>query len=165
MRALSLHQPWASGLAAGVKPEETRSWSTTYRGLVAIHAAKQWNRDQREAALRLLPDFEGFTALGGTGMVAAATWVQDPQAWPRGVVVGVGRLVDVVPIEQRTANPWGDFTPGRFAWLFEDLRPLTKPWRLCGRQGLWTVGAGDEAAILSLRAPKKASSARGVPSD
>ena len=37
-RALTLHQPWASLIALGVKTIETRSWSTPYRGPLAIHA-------------------------------------------------------------------------------------------------------------------------------
>jgi activating signal cointegrator 1 len=36
---LTLWQPWASLVALGVKTIETRSWSTKYRGPIAIHAA------------------------------------------------------------------------------------------------------------------------------
>ena len=38
-KVLTLHQPWASLVALGVKTIETRSWSTQYRGPLAIHAA------------------------------------------------------------------------------------------------------------------------------
>lgn len=40
MKALSLTQPWATLVAIGAKKIETRSWSTSYRGPVAIHASK-----------------------------------------------------------------------------------------------------------------------------
>lgn len=40
-KALTLHQPWASLIALGVKTIETRSWSTKYRGPLAIHAGKR----------------------------------------------------------------------------------------------------------------------------
>lgn len=40
MRALTLHQPWATLVAIGAKRVETRSWATTYRGPVAIHAGR-----------------------------------------------------------------------------------------------------------------------------
>ena len=36
MKALSLHQPWASQIAAGSKTIETRTWSTSYRGDLLI---------------------------------------------------------------------------------------------------------------------------------
>jgi hypothetical protein len=39
MKALSLHQPWASLIGLGVKTIETRSWSTKYRGPLAVHAS------------------------------------------------------------------------------------------------------------------------------
>lgn len=32
MKALSIKQPWAAGIAAGIKTIETRTWSTSYRG-------------------------------------------------------------------------------------------------------------------------------------
>ena len=38
MKALSLRQPWATLVAIGAKQIETRSWSTAYRGTIAIHA-------------------------------------------------------------------------------------------------------------------------------
>ncbi len=42
IKALTIWQPYASLIAAGLKQYETRSWSTRYRGLLAIHAAKRW---------------------------------------------------------------------------------------------------------------------------
>lgn len=36
---LSMHQPWASLLVAGIKRHEGRVWGTTYRGRLWIHAA------------------------------------------------------------------------------------------------------------------------------
>lgn len=39
MKAITIWQPWAEFIAAGVKHNETRSWATKYRGPIAIHAA------------------------------------------------------------------------------------------------------------------------------
>ena len=41
MKALSIRQPWASLIVAGIKDIENRSWITQYRGLVLIHAAQK----------------------------------------------------------------------------------------------------------------------------
>jgi hypothetical protein len=41
MKAISLWQPWASAIALGWKKNETRHWSTDYRGPLLIHAAKK----------------------------------------------------------------------------------------------------------------------------
>lgn len=40
MKVLTLHQPYATAIALGHKRYETRSWWTSYRGPLAIHAAK-----------------------------------------------------------------------------------------------------------------------------
>lgn len=37
--------------------------------------------------------------------------------------------------------PYGDFTPGRWAWILQDVRPLPEPIPCRGAQGLWTVPA------------------------
>src|SRR5690349_17353276 len=42
MKCLSMSQPWASLLTAGITRFEFRRWSTAYRGLVAIHAARRF---------------------------------------------------------------------------------------------------------------------------
>ena len=51
MKAITIWQPWASLLACGGKRFETRSWATSYRGPIAIHAAKKSVFD----ALALIP--------------------------------------------------------------------------------------------------------------
>lgn len=40
MKAISLHQPWASWIAEGKKTIETRMWSTRYRGPLLICSTK-----------------------------------------------------------------------------------------------------------------------------
>lgn len=53
MKALSLKQPWASMVANGTKTIETRSWRTSYRGPLAIHASQP---DGRIIATAVLTD-------------------------------------------------------------------------------------------------------------
>jgi len=40
MRILTVRQPWAWAIIAGHKPVENRSWTTDYRGPLAIHAGR-----------------------------------------------------------------------------------------------------------------------------
>lgn len=148
--AISLWQPWASALACGTKRNETRSWKAPRYLIgkdIAIHAAKQWKTDEREWAETL--QRHGFD-LGFRGTP------------PLGGIVGVARLVGVVPTESlygRDFEPWpdwndprqveyqlGNYGPGRFAWLFEDPRPVKfVPCR--GQQGLWTLDVLTLAAL------------------
>lgn len=127
MRCISLHQPWATAIALGVKRIETRGWSTTYRGPLAIHAAKRWGRNQIE-----------FTATEhALGRL--------PKRVPLGAIVAVCDLVDVqhtLDLEtQVSAIEWlyGNYEPGRFGWLLENVRPLAEPIPFIGRQGFFQV--------------------------
>ncbi len=38
MKAISIHQPWASIIALGEKHYETRNWKPQHRGPIIIHA-------------------------------------------------------------------------------------------------------------------------------
>ena len=41
MKAISIRQPWAALIVAGIKDIENRSWPTQFRGKVLIHAAQK----------------------------------------------------------------------------------------------------------------------------
>jgi hypothetical protein len=43
--------------------------------------------------------------------------------------------------------PFGDFTPGRWAWLFDNVRPLAEPVPMKGRQGLWTLPTAERDTL------------------
>jgi hypothetical protein len=130
MRALTLLQPWASLIAIGAKHLETRSWSTAYRGPLAIHAGKGWN-DGSRATLQF-PAVQA--ALRGAGMVEMADL-------PRGCLIAVCELCACRPILAEPAEPersFGIYTPGRFAWELQDVRALPRPLPLRGSLGLWS---------------------------
>lgn len=151
MRCLSLWQPWASGMAAGLKRIETRGKRTHLRGEFAIHAALKWSGLQAQAAMQLLSDVEGFAQLGGAGQVAAAAFVQDARSWPRGCVLAVVDVVGCEPVESLAPDErerrWGDYSPGRFGYLTENVRMLERPLPLKGQQGVWTLSEAEEACV------------------
>jgi len=47
MKVLTLYQPYATLVAVGAKRIETRSWSTKYRGPLAIHVSKHKEIDHK----------------------------------------------------------------------------------------------------------------------
>ena len=167
MKALTLHQPFASLVAIGAKRIETRSWSTSYRGPLAIHASAKGPRTEAD----------GTKAFDAALLAAyrAGIEVEQIAPLPYGAVVATCRLVDVVPIaakpngetcvapgEDGVMRAWhrfevnaggggwygdpstgeeaafGDFTPSRYAFLLADVEPLDPPVPAKGRQGLWT---------------------------
>lgn len=152
MKALSLWQPWATLIAIGAKRVETRSWATSYRGPLAIHAAKRWDEAVRAAAIA---NHHIAVAMSAVGLTA---W----DVLPRGAVVATCELVDCQPTASGvTLDGWiaggvlweltpyerafGDYTPGRYAWLLADVKPLPTPIPMRGAQGLFDL-PGELAA-------------------
>lgn len=132
MRAISLWQPWGSCVVLGYKRIETRKWSTTFRGTLAIHAAKK--RDsictQMENVVR--------------GQLDSVL----PDPLPRGGVIGLVDLVDIREMDEALIGAQtelelalGDWQEGRFAWFLENPRPI-KPWlEVRGYQRMWNLSA------------------------
>lgn len=144
MKAISLWQPWASLIATGAKKIETRSWATNYRGPLAIHAAKTDNQELR-SMMSFWQIQTGLAPLKGKkNILPELTW--SGVCWedlPRGCVIAICKLVDCIPTDNMTQKQieieqyFGDFTPGRFAWILEDIQPLPEPMPAKGKQGLW----------------------------
>ena len=131
MRAITLWEPWATFIAAGHKRFETRSWSTQFRGNIAIHASKRWQRDQKAILAQLVgkhPELEEYKAY----------------IFPLGCVVAACRLVKIHRVEDVRHElsalelALGDYSDGRFAWELEIVRLPPKPIPAAGMQGIWT---------------------------
>lgn len=186
MKALTIRQPWASLIAHGVKTIETRSWSTEYRGPLAIHAGHRWDVGWGTHALWHDPDVPSDTRDRNDVLVeklrcdptedcnGSGYWTVDAYGRrhiPLGAVVATSTLADVVPIVEDCDDlpyapalieagygwgrlwpegasdlgeefditdqlPYGDFTPGRYAWLLTDIKPCD-PVPAKGRLGMW----------------------------
>ena len=142
MKAITLWQPWATLVAIGAKTIETRSWSTSYRGPLAIHAAKSTPARAWREAMRP----------GGNIELALRAFrvAKDPRDLPRGVILATCVLADVEEAEKCKARihergdaeesmalMFGDFSPGRFAWHLVGIKPCEAPIEWPGMQGLW----------------------------
>lgn len=169
MKALTLHQPWASLIAVGLKTIETRSWSTKYRGPLAIHAGKRnmdmeglklWWHNQDALAPQMdaaswqtlpfgkvvatcqLTDVVAMVSSGEEGAIRTLDvdpngqlWVVEPEWFTPGDVDEKEPIA--LACEVTDQRPYGDFAPGRFAWLLADIVPLRRPIPATGRQQLW----------------------------
>ncbi len=92
MKVLTLHQPWASLVALGVKSIETRSWSTSYRGPLAINAGAKMPRVGSKVGA-----FEVTSVFHGRGPRMRQSG-GDLYPMPLGAIVATCTLVDVVPM-------------------------------------------------------------------
>ena len=125
MKAITVWQPWATLLATGQKHNETRSWKTSYRGEILIHAAKT---DHSGILLHIpMEELKHFQKAG--------------------VIIGKANLVDCFQIDEayrrklQRENPaelaFGDYAIGRYAWVMADAILFNKPIPASGKQGLW----------------------------
>ncbi len=98
MKALSIQQPWAWLIVAGFKDIENRSWRTSYRGPVLIHAGKKYDGDR--------DDWE---------------WpeIERPVHFDMGGIVGEAEIVDCV-----TSSPSRWFY-GEYGFVIRNARPLS----------------------------------------
>ena len=145
-------QPWATLVAIGENTIETRSWSTRYRGPLAIHAAKGFPTDAR--ALCGATPFREALARGGYTSASEL---------PRGVIIAVAQLVDVIAFERSSLRAtrarvargelpqneadFGDFSAGRFGFVLQDVRRVLEPISVRGMLGLWTLSRATQAAL------------------
>lgn len=161
MRAISLWQPWASAIAVGAKRVETRHWSTTYRGPLAIHAAK---RKVINELIHYKSTWNWCAALAPLGWSMGGNhsvdFIRGGYGLPFGAIVATCNLVDCRPSESFTQAElhtrrfqegktdehysWnegmmGNFELGRFGWVLSDIKPTRWPIPFKGGQGFFNV--------------------------
>lgn len=149
MKAITIRQPWASLIAFGDKIYETRSWSTKYRGPVAIHAGKNLDKDAFRYLITPLATMEQLQKCGITPYT-----VDD---LPYGAVIAMADLVEVWQILHRAGDTvavstsggdsafmptekekaFGHWGNGSYAWELRNVRVLQKPIPAKGKQSLW----------------------------
>ena len=140
MKALSLTQPWATLVVTGAKRFETRSWTTTYRGPLLIHAAK------------------GFPVSARVFAHTEFTLGRLPARIARGAIIGRVVLKNVYRAEElaSTLTPlerlYGDYTPGRWAWELAEAEMFETPIPYKGALGLFEV-ALPVGGIWSIPSP------------
>lgn len=116
MKAITICQPYAEMIAAHEKLIENRTWPTSYRGLLLIHAGKSrdWLEDGDEAER--------------PGMAF-------------GAIVATARLLDCVRVEAVPAQWLAEHVQhhhanGPWCWILAEVNRIAPiPYR--GAQGLW----------------------------
>ncbi|MEL4896325.1 ASCH domain-containing protein [Crocosphaera sp. Alani8] len=134
VKAISLHQPWASLIAMGIKHYETRSWSTNYRGQLVICSAKKNTKQQRL-------DYKSLASILDIDFTQNS-W----DSLPLGKAIATCDLTDCIKmtpefIEAQSEDEQlcGHWEHGRFAWKLDDISLISPPVPIKGQQGLWDV--------------------------
>lgn len=140
MKCTSLWQPWASLWLSDRKLHETRGRPLSYRGPIAVHAAKRklrgWEYDTLPKAFKKILEDE----FGGH-------WAMD---LPYGAIIGVVTIIDCIPTEKlydpevahMDSDDWlcGNFNEGRYAWKRgPKFTRLERPIPYIGQQGFFNI--------------------------
>lgn len=154
MKAITILQPFPALIELEQKHYETRSWKTTYRGPIAIHAGKgkqYLNLCKQHVFWANLWPYE----------IAAQYSLQEriDKFLPSGAVIAIADLVDCIKVvgrvtlkfadEKRVAAvlengikvfgnelEFGDYSIGRYAWKLENVRRI-EPVPAKGQQRIW----------------------------
>jgi hypothetical protein len=124
VKALTICQPYAELIARGEKPIENRSWPTSFRGRIAIHAGK------------------------------SKAWMDpdDGQRYPGlafGAIVATAELYDCVLLERLPADLRNhEHANGPWCWLLRDVRRI-EPIAMNGALGLWDLTSEFEGRVLA----------------
>jgi hypothetical protein len=133
LKVISLLQPWASLVVMGAKKIETRSWTTHHRGTLLIHAS---------------------TGKAGSFFCTStpfSNFIPDFKQLPFGAIIGEVTLTSILRIEDiemtdseinrltLEEKAFGDYSGGRWGWMFEDPKAYERPIPARGHLRLWEI--------------------------
>ena len=127
IKVLSIIEPWATLIKERKKFIETRSWKTSYRGELYIHASNKKIKEKDEKIIELLKLIPDITM--GYGHIICKC-----------------KLVDCVYMDQEFLDKiqknkqeilCGEYSLGRYAWILEDIESLEKSIPAKGHLNIW----------------------------
>lgn len=128
MKVLSLTEPCATLIKEKKKMIETRSWKTSYRGELYIHASatkipKEWREDKEFMALvEDIPLNYGY-------IICKCNLVD--------CIEMTNEYVEKIKKENYQEYICGKYQEGRYAWILEDIEILDYPIKVKGHLGIW----------------------------
>ena len=102
MKALSIRNPWASLIVAGIKDIENRTWITHYRGPLLIHVSQRFDK-------------AGLEMMGKMGL--PENFIESMRGYSGGII-GQVELVDVV---KKSKSPWFE---GPYGFVLKNAKIL-----------------------------------------
>ena len=154
MNALTVHQPYAAFLAAGIKKCETRTWPAPKAAIgeqLNIHASKKYGYDELSLHEQMIVSRLVRNAYHPRGLELIRA---------RGAIIAIGTLakclqvdhlaiVDLMRVAVLTdgsttpCDGMGNFAPGRWLWFMEDVEVLPEFVPIRGKLGIWRVDSSD----------------------
>lgn len=127
MKVISLTEPFATLIKEKKKRIETRSWKTSYRGELYIHASstrvpKEW-KENKELMNLVQEELTFGKIICKCNLVDC---IEMTEEW-----------IDKIKKEQPEEYVCGIYEKGRYAWVLEKIEPLEEPITVKGHLGIW----------------------------
>lgn len=127
MKVISLTEPFATLIKEKKKKIETRSWKTSYRGELYIHASstrvpKEW-KENKELMNLVQEELTFGKIICKCNLVDC---IEMTEEW-----------IDKLKKEQPEEYICGIYEKGRYAWILEKIEPLEEPITVKGHLGIW----------------------------
>ena len=127
MKVLSLTEPYATLIKNGIKTIETRSWKTSYRGRLYIHASstkipKAYRENQA------LMSLVNINELNYGNIICLCDLVD--------CIEMTDEFIDEI---KKNNNEYvtGIYAKGRYAWILKNIEILDNPIKAKGHLGIW----------------------------
>lgn len=124
IKALTICQPYAHLIAIGEKRVENRTWTTNYRGPLAIHAG---------LSRKYLDDGDQvrYPGMAFGAVVATAMLVE---------CVRMDAVADLIVNKPELLWLSGHVhVEGPMCWILEDIQRLETPYPISGQRSLWQI--------------------------
>ncbi len=125
MKVITIKEPYATLIKNNVKLIETRSWKTSYRGKLYIHASLIKNNKINDE-IKMYYNEEDLKM---------------------GYIICKCNLVDCIYMSESFINNLkkdnyieylcGNYEIGRYAWILKDVKVLKYPIKVKGKLGIW----------------------------
>ena len=128
MKVLSLTEPYATLIKNGIKTIETRSWKTSYRGRLYIHASStkipKTYKDNKE-----LMSLVDINDLNYRNIICMCDLVD--------CVEMTDEFINDIKKNKKNEYITGIYSNGRYAWIFKNIEILDNPIKAKGHLGIW----------------------------
>lgn len=138
MKVLSLKEPFATLIKTGIKKVETRSWPTNYRGELYIHASiSRSTLNEKNIEFKKL--------------------IQDLEYQPSYIICKCNLKDCIYMTKEYVENMkktnyqeyfCGEYKEGRYAWILENIEPLSTPIKAKGQLSIWNFYSINEIMNL-----------------
>lgn len=128
MKVLSLTEPYATLIKNGIKTIETRSWKTSYRGKLYIHASstkipKAYKENQDLMSLVDINDLNYGNIICSCDLVDCVEMTDE--------------FINDIKKNKKNEYITGIYSNGRYAWIFKNIEILDNPIKAKGHLGIW----------------------------